>query len=417
MTRFTFARGNAQKVLALPLYALGAAASLVVPRGRGRWVFGSGTGVGGGALALYRAARERDPGLRLDWLARDDRDRADAAAAGVPSTRRSSARGLWLTLRAEVAVVTHGFGDVNRFGTRGAFVVQLWHGIPLKLVQLDSPATMSGGGIPGMRSLRGVLRTAYRRGFRGIGLMPAASELTAAHLRTAFSLPADRVVVTGDPRDDVLERGTAEQRRDAARALLAERLGGMPAGRVILYAPTWRDGAPDPAVPTLEQWHEIAATLDATDSTLLLRSHPLGVGDYRAGVDLSPRIRLFGSDVQREITPVLPAIDLLVTDYSSIAFDVSLTGAPILFLAPDVDAYSDSRGLYQPYRTFSGGHETRDWPGLLAQLRRLDDDGRWAAELRAHAERLADERHAYRDGENSVRVYEQITRRLESAAR
>ena len=44
MGRFTFAQGNATKLASLPLYALGALACLVVPRRRGRWVFGSGIG-------------------------------------------------------------------------------------------------------------------------------------------------------------------------------------------------------------------------------------------------------------------------------------------------------------------------------------------------------------------------------------
>ena len=43
-------------------------------------------------------------------------------------------RGWWATARAGVVVVTHGQGDVNRYATSGAFLVQLWHGIPLKRI-------------------------------------------------------------------------------------------------------------------------------------------------------------------------------------------------------------------------------------------------------------------------------------------
>ena len=52
MPGFDFARGNARKLLSLPLYALGVVASIAVPRRRDRWVFGSGPGVGEGALEL-----------------------------------------------------------------------------------------------------------------------------------------------------------------------------------------------------------------------------------------------------------------------------------------------------------------------------------------------------------------------------
>src|SRR5699024_11665086 len=36
------------------------------------------------------------------------------------------------------------------------------------------------------------------------------------------------------------------------------------------------------------------------------------------------------------------AADALVTDYSSVMFDFSVTGKQIVFLAPDIDAYGDS---------------------------------------------------------------------------
>ncbi|CAN5267825.1 CDP-glycerol glycerophosphotransferase family protein [soil metagenome] len=401
MARFEFATGNARKLLALPLYALGAAAGLLVPRSRHRWVFGSGQGIGGGALALYRHAAQADPALRLDWLARDDRDRAAAAALGIPAVVKTSPRGLWRTLRAGVVVVTHGFGDVNRFGTRGGFVVQLWHGIPLKLIQLDAPATMRLA-IPGDRWLRPLLRRFYRRGYRAIDLVPAASAVVAERLRTAFGLGDDRVVVTGDPRDDVLSPGNPA----AARAALFAALGTDDDGsRVLLYAPTWRDGDPDPGVPSSDQWMSLAGHLEESHSLLVLRPHPLGVGDYRDGLGVSPRIMLLGSDRVTAITPLLPAVDLVITDFSSVAFDDSLTGGPILFLAPDEAAYVNSRGLYEPYREFSGGREVRSWDALLGQLRRLDTEPAWASEVTAHSETLRDRHFQYRDGRNTERVY------------
>ena len=142
MSRFTFAKGNAEKVIALPLYALGAVASAIVPRKRGLWAFGSGSGVGEGALALALEARRASDPPNIRWLARNVRDRTDASRLGLTAVPQTSWLGFWITLRAEVLVVTHGFGDVNRFGTRGGFIAQLWHGIPLKHIHLDSPATM-----------------------------------------------------------------------------------------------------------------------------------------------------------------------------------------------------------------------------------------------------------------------------------
>ncbi len=400
----------------MPLYALGGIAGLVVPRRSGAWVFGCGSGLGEGALALALYAREQNPAPSITWLARNAAELEHAAALGLPAVLRSGRRGFWRTLRAEVIVVTHGLGDANRFGMRGGFgagrgfVVQLWHGIPLKRIQLDSPVTFRGRFTPGF--VAAMLRGLYRRNMSAIRLLPAASEYSAARLRTAFGLAADRVVVTGDPRDDVLLRGTERARIDSARQLLLRSLGELGSSRVLLYAPTWRDGKRDPGVPSGSEWDAIAEYLEASDSLLVLRPHPHSVGDYAAGPAVSARIRMLDATSQNDVTPVLPAVDLLITDYSSIAYDFALTGRPIAFLAPDLDDYTASRGLYEPYAHFSGGTEVRSWPELLELLRRADSDRAVLEALQAHSSELAAECHAFRDGRSTERVYGEILARL-----
>ena len=245
--------------------------------------------------------------------------------------------------------------------------------------------------------------------------MPAASELAAARLRSAFALPKDRVVVTGDPRDDVLSRDEPLERSRAARAALAAALDtDLGDSRLLLYAPTWRDGEADPAVPSADEWSRIDAWLRDSDAMLVVRPHPNGVGDYAAGIAGSHRIHLLSSARQSDLTPILDAVGLLITDYSSVAFDYSLTGGPILFIAPDEESYTASRGLYEPYREFSGGREVRSWTGILEQLAHLDTDPEWAGVVRAHSAALASRHFTFRDGRNTERVYSEIVRRLQA---
>ncbi|MET1043059.1 MAG: CDP-glycerol glycerophosphotransferase family protein [Microbacteriaceae bacterium] len=407
MSGFTFSAGNAAKLLSVPLYALGALATLVVPRRANLWAFGSGSGVGEGALELMRTVTAADPQARAVWMARNSADLERAEQLRIPAVLKDSWRGFRLTLRSRVLVVTHGFGDVNRFAARGGFIVQLWHGIPLKRIQLDAPVTFSAP-----RPLRRLLRALYHRAAQGIDLMPAASELAAGRLRTAFGLPADRVVVTGDPRDDALTGGTDSERRAAADTLLRSklRLDGSP--RVVLFAPTWRDGGVDPSVPSAADWALIDVWLQHTNSVLVVRPHPHSVGDYAAGTGVSNRILLLHSSRQNDITPVLPAVDVLITDYSSVAYDFALTGRPIFFLAPDVAEYTASRGLYEPYETFSGGREATSWSELVSVLSRAESDAQFRDDVLAHTEHLRSSHHAYADGRNTERVYAEILDRL-----
>jgi CDP-glycerol glycerophosphotransferase len=393
---FTFAAGNASKAIALPRYAIGALRARSSTRDPHLWVFGSGSGLGEGALALHDAARDSHDCV---WLATTIGERDAARSRGMRSELKNSRAGYRLTLRAGVIVLTHGFGDVNRFVTHGAVVVQLWHGIPLKHIQLDARVTFRSG-IPG---LGGLLRRAYRRSAAQIALMPAASEVAAERLRTAFGIPASRIRITGDPRDDVVLTTTREDARAAV-----ERVTGLLEPTVILYAPTWRDGEADPAVPTADEWQRIDAWLAAHDANLVVRPHPHGVGDYAVGIASTERVRLMPPSALPEVNATLPAFDVLITDYSSIAFDFSLLERPIAFLAPDADHYARSRGLYEPYSRFSGGAAVATWDEVLALLSVPEN----LEQSRRHAVHLGTTHHAYRDGRNTVRVLAELRSRL-----
>jgi len=408
---FSFGAGNAAKLARLPLYAAGRLATLLIPRSRGdEWVFGCAVGIADGALALWQVAR--DHGHPSVWLVATPQQERDAAALGIPSIPKHSLRGFWRTARARVVVVTHGFGDVNRYAVTGAFVVQLWHGIPLKRIGLDSaetlrPPAMLGHGI--LSSLaRRVLGIAYRRTARRIGVLPAASHVARGRLESAFGLPDEHVPMTGEPRVDVLSQGSAQGRRADARERIDAAAGPLDAAsRLVLYAPTWRDGEPDPAVPSDSEWRAILDVLERRDAVLLLRSHPLGAGDYRPPV-VTERVRSLGSDVVADVTPLLSGIDALVTDYSSLIFDSSLVPLPVVFLAPDVDAYARRRGFYGTYAEVAGDDVVVDWAGAAARLDALlgDDAVRDAALERAR--RLDERVHAHRDGDNTTRVYRAI---------
>ncbi|WP_314501646.1 CDP-glycerol glycerophosphotransferase family protein [uncultured Microbacterium sp.] len=406
MASFSFGAGNARKIASIPLYALGRLATVLIPRRRDSWVFGCAAGIADGALALWHVAAAG--GHPAVWLVGTPREARDAAARGIPHVAKNSWRGFWLTARASVVVVTHGFGDVNRYAVSDAFVVQLWHGIPLKRIGLDSSETVRSGILPGAAAMRVALTAMYRAAARRISVLPAASHLVRGRLESAFGLPDERVPVTGEPRVDVLSQGDAATRRSAARAAIAAAAGPADDGdRLVLYAPTWRDGAADPAVPSAQEWGTLVDVLHRRRAVLLVRSHPLGAGDY-APPFATERVMSLGSDLVPDVTPLLPGVDVLVTDYSSLAFDSALVPLPVIYLAPDVAAYSRTRGLYGSYADVAGDDWAVDWTGAAAQLDALlGDDAERERRIEA-ARRLSARVHAFRDGANTARVYRAI---------
>ncbi|MDQ4214086.1 CDP-glycerol glycerophosphotransferase family protein [Microbacterium sp. ASV81] len=413
MASFSFRAGNAGKLMRIPLYLAGRLGTLIVPRGRG-WVIGCGAGIGDGALALWRVATQA--GENPLWLTGSAREEREAAALGIRSIPKGGLRGWWATARAGVVVVTHGFGDVNRYATSGAFLVQLWHGIPLKRIGLDSPATVQSAILPRFVPLQRLIGALYRGQTRRIRILPAASDRSRGRLESAFGLGVEQVLVTGEPRVDVLSAGEPGERRDRARRLLEAAVGPVPEGaRVLLYAPTWRDGAADPAVPGAAEWERIVAMLERTDAVLLVRSHPLGEGDYRPTAETA-RIRTIGSSLVADITPILPAVDVLVTDYSSLAYDVGLLAMPVVYLAPDPEEYARSRGFYGRYVDVAGEDSAADWTAAVAQLETTLQDAAEHARRSERSRALSAAMHAHRDGRNAERVHDAILARITGAA-
>lgn len=398
---FSFASGNAKKVASLPRYLLGKLASFVVPRSENQWVFGSGAGIAEGALPVYLAAKERNPRMQLTWLVSSVEQQRAASSAGIHWVKRDSWQGFWVTLRASTIVITHGFGDVNRYAVFGAFVVQLWHGIPLKKLHLDTAVTLSA-----RRGFGGLLRRMYRAGGSAVSLFVVASPLVGERMRTAFNLKPSAIAAVGDPRDDELIRSDPAESKSFVRELL-----GLKNDRsaLVLYAPTWRDGEHDPAVPREEEWAALEEWADNFNARIVVRAHPLGVGSYHR--ETATRVHPLTAEQLRDITPLLAAFDAVITDYSSIAFDFSLTGSPVVWFAPDLESYERARGFYEPYKHVTEGTHVSTWAEVQEQLTDLFTNEQALQQAQKRSETLATRLFGHADGLSAERVLDEIERR------
>ena len=174
-----------------------------------------------------------------------------------------------------------------------------------------------------------------------------SSASVAPHYAEAFRLPLERFVSRlGIPRTDVLfgEERIAREIADIRRRY------AIPEGRrVILYAPTFRgDRIVDARFNDdldLGLLHDVLGD----DHVVLVRLHPF----IRERAPIGPELAGFAIDVSDhpDINELLLVSDLLITDYSSVIFEYSLLGRPMVFFAPDHDAYERERGFYLDYRT------------------------------------------------------------------
>ena len=125
---------------------------------------------------------------------------------------------------------------------------------------------------------------------------------------------------------------------------------------------------------------------------------------------------LMGPNLQRDINPVLPAFDAVITDYSSIVFDFALVGHPVVFFAPDLDTYAATRGFYVPFDEFTGGRAVTTWDETMVQLSAVLDEGPDGVAHR-HAKHLLTEFFDHPDGSATERVYDAITAAIGPLAR
>jgi teichoic acid ribitol-phosphate primase len=190
-----------------------------------------------------------------------------------------------------------------------------------------------------------------------------ASQAAAVHYAEAFRQPLSRFVSRlGIPRTDVLLGDGVATIKETVR-----RRYGIPGGRkVILYAPTFRgDRVTEARTPQDLDLSALQRTLGA-DHVILLRLHPF----VRERAPIGAELKGFAIDVSDypDINELMLVSDLLVTDYSSAIYEYALLGRPMVFFAPDHEAYERERGFYFDYRTGLPGpifETTADLAGYL----------------------------------------------------
>jgi CDP-ribitol ribitolphosphotransferase len=69
--------------------------------------------------------------------------------------------------------------------------------------------------------------------------------------------------------------------------------------------------------------------------------------------EIDPSLAAFAIDVSDhpDIHELMLVSDVLITDYSSAIYEFALLGRPMIFFAPDYEAYERERGFYFDYRT------------------------------------------------------------------
>ena len=236
-------------------------------------------------------------------------------------------------------------------------VIQIWHAIgavkKFGYQSLDMPAGRSSE----------YARVA--RMHKNYDIVVAAGPGAVKAYAEAFGYPEEKVVPLGSPAVDFLLRTREEGMSPERRRSLHEALPCLDEGkRVILYAPTLRKG------PGSEGWIDrhlraLASCCDAKSTCLVFSGHPL---DCDAGEAVQEEFPCLSVARGVKTVELLQEADVVVTDYSSVAFEAGLLGKDTCFYVPDVEQYRESTGLNVDWVAQGVGLASTDAEELMSHI-------------------------------------------------
>ncbi len=194
--------------------------------------------------------------------------------------------------------------------------------------------------------------------------------MSASVGKLQFFLPHEKRIVFGYPRcDHLLDPNT--NFGELQHRSLPSNYDPKLKSKIILFAPTWRDGL-DFNWNTLEYLNgfnikEFSEFLEVEDMIMYVSIHPKS--KIPSEYEWPDRIKLIEQGVLFDINEFLPYVDVLISDYSSIATDFLLMGRPVIYNFPDYDYYLGSVGLLEPIKSLNPGLVVETFDDLQKALR------------------------------------------------
>lgn len=233
-----------------------------------------------------------------------------------------------------------------KFKKKSQVYLNTWHGIALKHIGNDCPG-----------------RKDYN--FDTVDYLVVSGEHDERVFKSAFNARESSYLRCGMPRNEELWTVDEEKKLEMRKKL------GLPEGKkVILYAPTWRestDGGKSYEIKPpihFDKWREVLGE----EYVVFFRAH------HQTTKVLGIQYDEFVRDASSypAVNDLLIASDILITDYSAIAFDYSILCKPIFCYTYDYDTYLAKRGTYFEMNDKYPNPMCKEDSELLARIKGID---------------------------------------------
>lgn len=311
--------------------------------------------------------------------------------------------GLYSLFRSKYIIVTHN--TFCGFKSNNQILINLWHGMPLKTM----------GFLDKMLSEKN--RRDTIRGTESIDFLIATSAITRNAMVACFGIEPTKIHVIGQPRNDKL---FSVKNNDNLSKLLNRDISNFK--KIIIFTPTYRiwdkrvEGVPlDKNIFNYKDFEEeqFQKFLSKNSTLFLIKLHPQEEEHYINKFNN----KIKGKNIQfittkmlnkklMDLYDILGAVDILITDYSSVYFDFLLLDKPIIFTPTDLEEYSKSRGfVLEPYHFWSPGPKANNFKDLINELNNYINNPEYYAVERETVNNII---NRYKDNKSSNRIWELI---------
>ncbi len=296
----------------------------------------------------------------------------------LPCLYYPSFKGFYYLLRAEYIMIDSAeWISGGKFQLSfGSKLLQLWHGAPLKEIELPLYQRR-------LKKLSFLPRLILRFQKKIIGRYPeyfALASTSKFFTQKAFSsaFRAKHFIEYGYPRNDSILQGKEDEQRNSPiwincdlQALQLIDKARSNKFKIILYAPTFRSDLTHPFSENILSLQALNKFANNNNILFVMKLHPIMAKQFSSD-NLSNIIHYA---TENDVYPALSLFDCLVTDYSSIYFDYLFLDKPIIFFPYDFDNYvSDERELLFDYNEMAPGHLCNNQIELQAAILKPDTE-------------------------------------------
>lgn len=346
-------------------------------RNKKKWLFGSIYGTfKDNPKYLFLETIEKHPEIRAIWIGRNIDAINYLKSKGYEAYYWASIKGFYHALTAKVYICDHQLGDINYFLSGGAYYVNLWHGSSVKKVKWQAPSYyVSFYNLKDESEMRSSLcfrLLEYSDMFIKPDLCLAPSEIQSREFfAPMMDIDIRNCMVGVYPRSRLLLANTEDAMDFVSKYEPKETLEIINKfkkyQKVYIYMPTWRNDHKDFISQAKISWQELNDLMREKNELFLLKLHPLTRGVNMDEISRFSNILLFPPIC--DIYTILPFVDCLITDYSSIYTDFLMMNKEIILFTFDYNEYVGSSYSLEEFDKYFIGKRVDDFEQLLQVLR------------------------------------------------